>query len=97
MLQNSKIEKQEWLNILKRNRKFNDPFIYLQYGQLLFDMKKYKESAEILKKVVTKMPNDIELLKNTANICRIAGLLTDAKKYYMEIVHLQPVSIILAS
>lgn len=43
------------------------------------------------------MPNDIELLKNTANICRIAGLLTDAKKYYMEIVHLQPVSIILAS
>ncbi|KAK7591132.1 hypothetical protein V9T40_002745 [Parthenolecanium corni] len=87
---NSKIEKQEWLKILKRSQKFNDPFIYLQYGQLLFDMKKYKESAEILKKVLTKMPNDIELLKNTANICRIAGLLSDAKKYYKEIVHLQP-------
>lgn len=91
--QNSELDRSRWLTVLKRSHTFDDPYIYLQYSQLLFDLKKYRKAAKILIKVISGVPEDYELIKKTANVCKIAGLLTEAEEYYRKVTYLQPVSV----
>lgn len=79
--------------MLQRRHTFDDPNIYLQYSQLLLDQKKYRRAAEILIKLSHVLPKNYEFLKKTAEVCKIAGLLSEAEEYYREITYLRPVSI----
>lgn len=92
-MQYSDFEPSKWRTILRKYGTFNDPYIYLQYSQLLFDMKKYRKAAEILKKVINVMPEDPTLIKKMAHVCKIAGLHAEAEEYYKRVTYLNPVRI----
>lgn len=71
---------------------FKDPYLYLQYSQLLINDNEYRKAVDILKKVIQSRPDDHYLILKAARICRLAGFLEEAEDLYRKLVLVNPVS-----